>query len=65
MSGVITAKDAIRAISEDNFNFDWINPEYRGENGRFKGNCGDNKSNNNDIKAKIDSFNSIDLIRDN
>lgn len=27
MSGVITGKDAIRAISEDNFNFDWINSE--------------------------------------
>ena len=27
MSGVVTGKDAIRAISEDNFNFDWINSE--------------------------------------
>ena len=27
MSGVITGKDAIRAISEDNFNFDWIDLE--------------------------------------
>ena len=27
MSGVITGKDAIRAISEDNFNFDWVNSE--------------------------------------
>ena len=27
MSGVITGKDAIRAISEDNFNFDWIDIE--------------------------------------
>lgn len=27
MSGVVTGKDAIRAISEDNFKFDWINSE--------------------------------------
>ena len=27
MSGVVTGKDAIRAISEDNFKFDWINLE--------------------------------------
>ena len=27
MSGVITGKDAIRAIREDNFNFDWIDIE--------------------------------------
>lgn len=27
MSGVITGKDAIRAISEDNFSFDWIDLE--------------------------------------
>ena len=27
MSGVITGKDAIRAIREDNFNFDWVNSE--------------------------------------
>lgn len=67
MSGVITGKDAIRAISEDNFKFDWIDiedykmPENseveqeifnkfldewkesdhdRDENGRFKGNEG-------------------------
>ncbi len=27
MSGVVTGKDAIRAISEDNFKFDWIDIE--------------------------------------
>ena len=27
MSGIITGKDAIRAISEDNFKFDWIDIE--------------------------------------
>ena len=91
MSGVVTGKDAIRAISEDNFKFDWIdiedykvpeNPEIekeilnqwmdsyldsspknqaqndkvedewkenehdRDENGRFKGNGGNNKEDN-------------------
>ncbi len=67
MSGVIAGRDAIKAISEDNFKFDWIdmadykvpeNPEVeqemfnkfldewkesehkRDENGRFKGNEG-------------------------
>ena len=73
MSGVVTGKDAIRAISEDNFKFDWIDledykvPENseveqeifnrfldewkesehdRDENGRFKGNGGNNKEDN-------------------
>ena len=27
MSGVVTGKDAIRAVSEDNFKFDWIDIE--------------------------------------